>query len=501
MSGFSTELVASYIRAGYPALYLVTHEELRAKDLLREAASSLGLLASYWTCTRGWDHSPDDRDPVQAVQAVVSRTPEGILCVLVDFHPYLDDPVVVRAVRDAIPTCKATGRHLVFLGPVLKVPPELEKDVAVLEMPLPDRDYLGRILDYVSESAGVPVPAEMRERLVAALSGMTASEAENAAALALVRRKDWDEEAVRILHDEKAQLLRRTGILEYYPARETLDDVGGLDLLKAWLRKRARAFTDEARAFGLEPPRGVLLLGVQGCGKSLTAKATARTWGMPLLRLDMGRVFGSLVGESEANLRTALRVAEAMAPCVLWVDEIEKGTAGVSASGMLDSGVTARVVGSLLTWLQERDPARPVFVAATANRIDATPPELLRKGRFDEIFFVDLPDEQERVEILRIHLRKRGRDPSRFDLEEVARASEGFSGAELEQAVADGLYAAFDEGRDLETPDLLEAVRSTVPLSRTRSEEIRRLREWATQHARPASSRKPPAERHRVIRL
>jgi len=500
VNGFE-KTVTSYLMAGYPVLYVLTHEEQRATDLLREAAKELGLRFTTWTVTNGWDHAPDDRDPIAAVEAVIRRTQEGSMCVLKDYHPFMQDPQAVRTIRDVIPVCKGTGRHIVFLSPRLEIPVELEKDVAVLELPLPDREGLGKILDYIGESASVAVPRELRERILDAVSGLTAQEAENALALALVRHKQWREEAIRTLHEEKAQVLRKTGVLEYYPARETLDDVGGLDLLKEWLRRRQRAFGPQAREFGVEPPRGVLLLGIQGTGKSLTAKATARTWGLPLLRLDMGRVFGSLVGQSEENLRTALRVAEAMAPAVLWIDEVEKGAAGVHASGVLDSGVTARVVGTLLTWMQERDPGRPVFIAATANSITSLPPELMRKGRLDEIFFVDLPDEAERAEILAIHLRKRRRDPDRFDIAEVARATDGFSGAEIEQVVVDGLYAAFDAGRNLETEDLLRAAEETIPLFQTRGEEIARLREWARNHARPANSRTSVRIEGRRIKL
>jgi len=483
--------LAHLFRAGYPLLYLVTHEEDRAVSALQEAASALNRQLARWTCTRGWTGAVSDasQDPVAAVQAIAGREFEQAVAVLHDPHPYLDDPQVVRSLRDILPACKARGTTVVLLSPVLRLPPELEKDTVVVDYPMPDRSDLERIMDYVADSASLPVPDHLRRPLVEAASGLTAAEAENAYALAVVRARAWNDDAVRVVHEQKAQMIRRSGILEYYPARETLDDIGGLDLLKDWLRRRARAFGDDAREFGIDPPRGVLLLGVQGCGKSLTAKAAARTWGLPLVRLDLGRVFASLVGESEANLRTALRTAEAMAPCVLWIDEVEKGAAGVAASGALDSGVTARVVGTLLTWMQERDPARPVFIAATANRVDTLPPELLRKGRVDEIFFVDLPDEGERRQILAIHIRRRRRDPDRYDLHALARATDGFSGAELEQCVVDALYLAFDRGRDLAQQDLEEAVQATVPLSRLRGEEIARLRQWAADRARPASSR------------
>jgi SpoVK/Ycf46/Vps4 family AAA+-type ATPase len=263
-------------------------------------------------------------------------------------------------------------------------------------------------------------------------------------------------------------------------------DVGGLDELKLWLDRRGQAFSTGARRFGLDAPKGVLLLGIQGCGKSLTAKAIAATWQFPLLRFDMGKVFGGIVGQSEGNIRTALQVAQALAPCVLWIDEIEKGMAGMGSSGQTDGGTTARVVGTLLTWMQEK--REPVFVVATANRIDMLPPELLRKGRFDEIFFVDLPTREIRKEILGIHLRKKDRNPDDFDLDALATASVGFSGAELEEAVREGLYEAFAHARGLTTEDIASALVKTFPLSQTMREEIDDLRKWAQVRARLASS-------------
>lgn len=485
------DTLVSLLRAGYPLVYLLTHEERRALNTLADVCSATKRAMSTWTVTRGWSGATthSTTDPGEAVEAYCAQHTQPGLGVLLDYHPYLDDPRVVRTIRDVLQLCKARQITLVILSPILKLPQELEKDLVVVDYPMPDRQDLDRILQEVAESAQVHVPDNTRLPLVEAASGLTAEEAENAYALAIVRTRTWDQRAITTVHEQKAQMIRRSGILEYYPAQETMDDIGGLDVLKDWLRRRARAFTPEAREFGLQPPRGVLLLGVQGCGKSLTAKAAARTWGLPLVRLDLGRVFGSLVGESEANLRTAIRTLEAMAPVVCWLDEVEKGAAGVAASGTLDSGVTARVIGTLLTWMQERDPDRPVFIAATANRVETLPPELLRKGRLDEIFFVDLPDEVERETILAIHIRKRRRNPEAYDLSALARATEGFSGAELEQAVADALYLAFDRGRDLTEEDLAEAIRSTVPLSRLRGEEIARLRQWAADRARPASSR------------
>jgi SpoVK/Ycf46/Vps4 family AAA+-type ATPase len=285
--------------------------------------------------------------------------------------------------------------------------------------------------------------------------------------------------------EEKRQVIRKSGILEFYDAEEDIEQVGGLQVLKEWLTKRSVDFTEEARAFGLPQPRGVLLLGVQGCGKSLVAKAVSSLWGMPLLRFDVGRVFGSLVGQSEEATRRAIRTAEAIAPAVLWIDEIEKGFAGASA-GHLDSGVTARVFGTFLTWMQEKKTA--VFIVATANNIRAIPPEMLRKGRFDEVFFVDLPNAEERKTILRVHLLKRAQDPARFDLDRLAEESTGFSGAELEEAVVSGLRdALYDGKRQMTTDDISRSIRQCIPLSVTMKEQIEELRDWATTRARKAS--------------
>ena len=298
-----------------------------------------------------------------------------------------------------------------------------------------------------------------------------------------------DADAIGLVLDEKKQILRKSGLIEYIATDETLGSVGGLEHLKRWLDRRAEAFTVEARQFGLPEPKGLLLLGVQGCGKSLTAKAIASRWGLPLLRLDMGRIFAGFIGSSEENVRKAIRIAEGIAPAVLWIDEIEKGLSGTAGSGASDGGVSARVFGALLTWMQEK--TAPVFIVATANRIVDLPPELLRKGRFDEIFFIDLPSKRERADIFAIHLQRRGRSLADFDLEELAQNAEGFSGAEIEQAVVAALYQAFETRDSLRQANVLTALAETRPLSTTMSEDIARLREWAQTRTRPASSDDP----------
>jgi SpoVK/Ycf46/Vps4 family AAA+-type ATPase len=280
-------------------------------------------------------------------------------------------------------------------------------------------------------------------------------------------------------------------LLEYYAASETISDVGGMGVLKDWLLKRAVAFTEQARAFGLPAPKGVLLLGVQGCGKSLCAKAVSSAWELPLLRFDMGRMFNSLVGSSEENVRKAIAVAESVAPAILWVDEIDKAFAGAQGSGATDGGTTARVFGTFLTWLSEK--TTPVFVVATANDISQLPPELLRKGRLDEIFFVDLPTEEERAEIFRIHIARRGRKPDDFDINALVAASEHFSGAEIEEAIISALYDAFYAEHDLTTDDIQQTMHQTVPLSKTMDEHLSRLRSWAEGRARHASIPRGPS--------
>ncbi len=379
-----------------------------------------------------------------------------------------------------------------IVGPTLRLPLELQKDVTVVSFDLPSKEELGALLDRtlaeVNEATGrgLQVPPEVRERILTAAAGLTLNEAENVYAKTLVVSGRLSDADLPIILSEKEQTIRKSGMLEYYHANESLQQIGGMDVLKDWLVKRSVAFDPRAQEYGLPAPKGVLLIGVQGCGKSLTAKAIAGLWGLPLLRLDVGRLFNSLVGSSEENVRTAIGVAESVAPVVLWVDEIEKSMAGSQSSGFSDGGTSARVLSSFLTWLQEK--TAPVFVVATANSIDQLPPELLRRGRLDETFFVDLPDGRERQEVFQIHLEKRGRSPESFDLPRLAAATEGFSGAEIEQCLIAGLFDAYSAGAPLTTEVLERAARDTVPLSRTMKEPIDRLREWAEGRARRASS-------------
>jgi ATP-dependent 26S proteasome regulatory subunit len=495
--------LATLIRAKYPILYIVSWEERRIEQTLRQVAGQLRKKLYGWTITAGirpldgYDGmmpDPSTASPLRALDMIASSQ-ESAVFVLKDFHPFLDDrhpiadqPVIVRRLRDITGHLKESRKTLVILSPLLHFPPELEKDIIVLDYALPTAVEMEQSLDRVIRSARevsgmqVELIPEMQEKILSAAQGLTCTEAENVFAKSLVMTRSLD---VDVIIAEKKQIIRRSQILEYFEAFEDMEFVGGMSLLKEWLSKRALAFSDRARQFGLPEPKGLLLLGVQGAGKSLIAKAISSQWRLPLLRLDLGSLFSGLVGSSEQNMRSALQLAESVSPCLLWLDELEKGLAGVASSHLSDAGTTARVFGSFLTWMQEK--TAPVFVVATANDISILPPEALRKGRFDEIFFIDLPNHTERHDIFSIHITKRGRDPQKFDLDLLARMSENFSGAEIEQAVISALYDAFEDNRNLNTEDILNALKSTVPLAQTMETQVNALRGWARTHARPAS--------------
>jgi SpoVK/Ycf46/Vps4 family AAA+-type ATPase len=374
------------------------------------------------------------------------------------------------------------------MSPVQQVPIELEKEVVVLDFQLPDMAELNKVLTaHQEQNRGQRLTTEAREKLLRAALGLTKDEAEKVYRKAQVTTGRLTEDEVDIVLSEKKQLIRRNGILEYIEEDETIDAVGGLEELKTWLTQRSNAFTERAREYGLPQPKGMLILGVPGCGKSLIAKTTSRLWGLPILRLDMGRVYdGSMVGRSEANLRNALKTAESISPTILFIDELDKSFAGSGGSGDSDGGTSNRIFGSFLTWMQEKK--SPVFVMATANRVERLPGEFLRKGRFDEIFFVDLPTPEERQDIFGIHLTKRREEIARFDLEQLAKMSDGFSGAEIEQAIVAAMYEAFAQDREFTQLDIIAALKSTLPLSRTMQEQVTALRDWARQRARPAAS-------------
>jgi SpoVK/Ycf46/Vps4 family AAA+-type ATPase len=491
------EELSVLIQAQYPLIYLVTFEEERAERTIATLAQHKPQRRMYtWTMTHGMVEYSQEKGSTQqnntvSPQAAINwamRQKDPSIFVFKDLHPFKDSPEVTRSLRDAIEAFRGTHKTIILMSPVQEIPVELEKEVVVLDFRLPDMSELNQVLSAeLDRSRGASITTEGREKLLKAALGLTRDEAEKVFRKSRVMAGQLTEGEVDIVLSEKKQLIRRNGILDYIEEDETIDSVGGLEELKHWLRQRSNAFTERAREYGLPQPKGMLILGVPGCGKSLIAKTTARLWGLPLLRLDMGRVYdGSLVGRSEANLRGALRTAESISPAVLFIDEIDKAFAGSAGSADSDGGTSSRIFGSFLTWMQEK--TSPVFVIATANRVERLPSEFLRKGRFDEIFFVDLPNEEERKEIFKIHLGKRRSDVERFDFDQLSKVCEGFSGAEIEQGLISAMYEAFAQGREFTQLDIIAAIRATMPLSKTMSEQVTALRDWARQRARPAAS-------------
>jgi len=500
---FQTE-IETLIRARYPILYIISSEEMRVLSLITDIAKKRQKKAFEWSYSTGIvpagasiqsqkHRNPATKDPLLALDQVIEMV-EPALFIFKDLHPFLSKSnfAVVRKLKEIALHLKNSYKTIILVSPVMEIPTELEKEITVLNFPLPSRTDLNELLDNIIQDlkqfkqVNINLDQSGRDRLLQAALGLTLAEAENVFAKIIVKDESLSGDDVNEVFAEKQQIIRKSGLLEYYATTENFAHVGGLTILKDWLNKRAVAFTEEARSYGLPSPRGILMLGVQGCGKSLCAKAVSNQWQLPLLRFDMGRMFGSLVGSSEENVRRAISVAESIAPTILWVDEIDKAFAGSQASGMSDGGTTARVFGTFLTWLSEK--TAPVFVVATANDISQLPPELLRKGRLDEIFFVDLPTRDERLEVFRIHLEKRGRDSKRFDLQTLAESSKDFSGAEIEEAINSALYDAFYSKEEVTSDHIRNSLSQTVPLARTMDEQISRLRNWAEGRARNAST-------------
>ncbi len=538
MSQFRDEL-SDLVRARFPLLYVETWEEQR---ILAEVWATLRSDPRFarrpralftWTRTSGLSEvaeladgrpsvlrpvSPEQtRDPGELLGWVRDHDASAVILAF-DFHSFLrpsprvDEQLVIRAVRDLAARLKTGGvaKTLIFVAPTLVVPEELQKDITIVDFPLPSDAEIEQALDRLladnpgHAEAGV-ISDEDRAHLVKAALGLTLAEAENAFARALASRGSLGRDEASLVWQEKRQGVRRVGLLDYIEQKQGFEDIGGLDILREWLRLRSRVWLNDRtrHEYQLPFPKGVLITGVPGCGKSLTAKCTSAEWGLPLLRLDMGRVFARYVGSSEENLRTAIRVAEAVAPCILFIDEVEKGMSGGTGGPSGDSGVARRIFGTFLTWMQEK--AKPVFVIATANDIAALPPEFLRKGRFDEIFFVDLPDRQERADIWSIYLERLRTSPRIIDgfplgdavYQHLAGLSEGFSGAEIEQALHDARFRAYAGQRPLALADIEGVLSVTHPLVETSQEDIARLREWARHRAVRASSGQVADRPHR----
>ncbi len=478
----------------HPIVAIETVEEERARDLIRLACADLGLPIFEWSLLSGLRRRGEGpmlhktQEPLAMLRHIQGLTVEAVF-LLKDLPRHLSDPAAARQLRELGQKFARSSSTLVLTGESVRLPPEVEHQAVYYPLRLPHRDELKRVLEATvqslrrNRSLRIDLrPGELAD-VLRALSGMTLNQARQAIAFAILEDGKLDSSDIGKILERKAKALREGGLLEYFAPQDNSYQLGGFRNLRKWLQRAAAGFSEEAAKLNLSPPRGILLTGVQGCGKSLAAKTIARDWQLPLLKLEAGRLYDKYIGESEKNFRKASDAAESMAPSVLWIDEIEKGFA--AQGGDMDGGLSRRLLGSFLTWLQEK--RRDVFVVATANDISALPPELMRKGRFDEVFFVDLPDGDERKAILRIHLALKKQDHSRFDLASLTEASEGFSGAELEQAVISGLYRALHVKRPLDTPILLEELGQTVPLSSSRREEIERLREHARRRFVPAN--------------
>jgi hypothetical protein len=540
------------INSSTPIVVMETVEEPRAVALVRQACSDLNMAIFEWTIADGLvrsgqkssaaalqgyaksvaapaGNSEDSRlaravlssftsdvpaqksavynttDPVQALANMESMTVEAVF-ILKDFHRHLDNPVVVRRLRDVGQKFSANRRTLVLTAPTIEMPPELASLVEYLDLPLPDQPRLCEIIrETYTRMAGnhtlkLQLDSDGVDAMAANLRGLTEEEAERAISQTVIARLALSPGCVTDVLDAKKAALQRSEMLEFVDSTDTMSSIGGLDNLKTWLAQRRGSWSAHARDFGLDAPKGVIILGVQGCGKSLCARAVAGEWQLPLVKFDTAAIYDKYIGETEKRIQKVFKVAEGLAPCVLWIDELEKVFAGSGPdSASADAGVSSRLLASFLSWMQDRK--APVFVAATCNNVTALPPELIRKGRFDELFFVDLPNQQERKQIFAIQLTKRKRNPADYDLEKVAASAQGFSGAEIESAVQTALYAAFSRTQqstgsqpnlhpELCTEDLLTALASTIPLSITRAEEIAALRAWAKDRAVWASSPK-----------
>lgn len=510
------------INARYPILWVESYEEQRAIHILHGIATQPETLKPLWIWSstsgicdvEGKQVAENSEDPLNALQRI-HEAKQPVLAVLKDLHRYIENDMVCRKLRDLHENLKATQKTVVILAPVIRIPTELQKSITVVSLPLPNREDLSHVLESVlngledmamkgnekAKNTLQKIQEQLsengtRETLLSAGLGLTLDEFEDVLTKSIVETHNLD---TSVIVAEKEQIIRKSGILEFYTSLAEMQDVGGLQVLKDWITKRRQAFSKKAQEFGLKIPKGVFLAGAPGTGKSLTAKVLAKYMQMPLLRLDVSRIFASHVGESEQNVSNALKMADAVSPAILWVDEVEKAFAGVQSSGSLDSGVTARVFGTFLTWMQEHQ--TPVFVVSTCNNPTAIPPEFMRAGRFDEVFYVDLPSEDERREIFEIHLKKVHRNPADFDIASFASASDGFSGAEIEAVIQDALHKAFFAGRELTSEDINEAVDKSVPLSKKRKPEMDALRKWGDTNAVNASVPELVQEKRRQIAL
>lgn len=499
------------LRARFPLLYIVSAEEEPVEEVLnyvaQQARPSRRLIT--WDIVRGWNDNNSDKGSVMPALSRIQKlsernnaappSQESYIFLLKDLHPFLKYPhssnsvPIIRELKNLCQTLKRERNIIILLSHTLELPAELTELTTVIDFPLPDTSEIKALITQLVTPDKLKLQGLAEEQLVRAFQGLSRNRVQRVLAKALADRQKVDEQDITRVLEEKQQAIRQTGILEFLPTQESLSNVGGLENLKNWVRTRQNAFSDEARNYGIPNPKGVLLVGIQGTGKSLSAKTIAHEWKLPLLRLDVGRLFGGLVGESESRVRQMIQVAEAMAPCILWIDEIDKAFGNISSGSDGDSGTSRRVFGNMITWMQEKK--SPVFIVATANNVQILPAELLRKGRFDEIFFLNLPTPKERQDIFQVHLKRLRPTKLRdFDLQLLASESTNFSGAEIEQVIIDALHLAFGRldnqqaRKDLTTAHILQAIKETVPLAEIARDQIEALKHWAaTAGARTAS--------------
>lgn len=512
------DYICNLLKARFPMIYISTWEENRVTQMIEEIASDVNKIKTVrkvyvWSQTEGITTFQESiRNTTAPLTALnyIEECNEASVFILKDFHVFLspkqpNEYAVIRKLRDMVNILRESEKpkNIIFVSPMLQLPEELQKEVTVVELDFPNISELETLLDEMIEvnrdnpNITIRLSDTEKRQLCKTALGLTLQEAENALARAMVQKGQLTIEELGIILEEKRQVIRKTGILEFIKSDLKLEDVGGLENLKRWLLKRNKSWKEEAQKYNIPSPKGVLITGVPGCGKSLTAKAISAMWQLPLLRLDMGKIFSGLVGSSEENMRKAIRTAEAVSPSILWIDEIEKGFSG---NGSGDGGTSTRIFGTFLTWMQEK--TKPVFVVATANNIDRLPSEMLRKGRFDEIFFVDLPTLKERMKIFEVHLKKRLKNVevigniacAEDNLRDLALLTEGFVGAEIEESVIAALFEAFSEDRKINLADLEKAIRNMVPLSVTQAEQITAIREWANVRAVAATAKEDRTE-------
>lgn len=480
--GFQEEF-SLLLRSRYPVIYIPTREEERLEQAIAFLAKEQGNRAVYtWDFVDGYQGNPNDvgfakRNPLQALE-LIEKIPDSapVILILRDFQRFLEDVAVSRKLRNVARQLKYQPKNIVILAAGINIPDDLSEVITILEFPLPSQAEIKKEVENLLSALGQPVDQSLLDEIVRASLGLSIDRVRRVLAKAIANHGSLLEDDVELILEEKRQTIRQTQILDFYPTQNNISDIGGLDLLKDWLMRRGGAFSEKARQYGLPHPRGLMLVGIQGTGKSLTAKAIAHHWHLPLLRLDVGRLFAGLVGESEARTRQMIQLAEALAPCILWVDEIDKAFAGFDSKG--DAGTASRVFGTFITWLAEKTTA--VFVVATANNIQSLPPEILRKGRFDEIFFVGLPHQEERQAIFNVHLnRLRPQNLKNYDIARLAYETPDFSGAEIEQTLIEAMHIGFSQNRDFTTDDILEAASQIIPLARTAQEQIEFLQNWA----------------------